>query len=341
MKPIRLIITAIFLLTSALVHAQDLEITHSPRETARAGERVRLRIKVNNPDNIDFVRLYFRSDLNSKFNFVETKQLGKYIFAGQLPAASKDAKLVEYAFLVRDKSKKIVKTQKFKYKVQGEIPLVKRKVPVKVFSEQDKAPKAIAGFDDNMEMDVAESGAKLALVAGLYETEATKAAASSSTATKAAGGISTTVLAAAGAGGAALVGIAASGGGSGSSSNNPTIYEFRDGQYSGAYSWDCQDGNNTGEIPVILDLQDNNGEITGIIDYSGSQVSITGTYDSVTRAISFEIPASENTVQNSFSGYFNSDGSLLEGQTTRGEDGTSQGCYLGGTPAGSIAARIL
>lgn len=349
MKNLRIFISIILLVSSAIVSAQDIQITHTAREAAKAGERVRLRIKVDNPGDIDLVRLYFRSDLNSKFNFVQTKQLGKYIFAGQLPAATKDAKSVEYVFLIRDKAKKIIKTQKFSYAIKGEIPLVERKTAVKVFSELDKAPKALEGFDDNIQMDVAESGAKLAVVAGLYETQTTAAAAttSGSTTTTAAGISTTTIFVAAGAGGAAIIGVAASGGGGsdgGTDTETVTVIEFQAAQYSGSYDWNCDTPEDISEGNMItLDLSESNGIVTGTANYLGGQAIITnGAYNEVTGAISFDLPATSSTVSNSFAGFYdpNDQSNIISGTTTKGDyqvDGAN-GCTSSFGPAGTITA---
>ncbi len=346
MRNLRVFISIILLVSSAIVSAQDIQITHTARETAKAGERVRLRIKVDNPGDIDLVRLYFRSDLNSKFNFVQTKQLGKYIFAGQLPAATKDAKSVEYVFLIRDKAKKIIKTQKFSYVIKGAIPLVKSKKTIKVFSELDKAPKTIEGFDDNIQMDVAESGAKLAVVAGLYETQTTAAAAttsSSTTTTAAAGGISTTTLIAAGVGGAAVVGVAVSGGGT--NTESVTVIEFQAAQYSGTYAWDCGDGL-SGSENITLDLAETaEGVITGTVDYLGSTIAITnGVYNGNTGEtygeISFDIPAGSTTVANSFTGTYDPDNPSvkIDGTTEWGDSPSGEGCQASSGYTGTITA---
>ncbi len=353
MTKVRLLFSVLLLVATSVAFAQDLKITHSPRESARAGERVRLRIKVDNPDNVDLVRLYFKSDLNSKYNFVNTKQLGKYIFAGQLPAATKDAKHIEYVFLLRNKDKKIIKTQKFKYKIKGEIPLVAHKKIIKVYSELDKAPKSIEGFDDNIEMDVAESGGKLAAVAGLYESQtASVAAASPSPTTSAAGaggGISTTTIAATGAGGALIIGVIASGGGdsNGSGGENPptqtiTVIEFQPAQYSGTYAWDCQDDVNYGSTGITLDLQESNGVVTGTADYLGSTVVLSnGSYDSSNGALTFDLSATANTASNSFSGTFNPDNPTekISGTMAYGESQSGEGCRPNGiAPAGTVTA---
>lgn len=342
MKLIRSLIAFTLIFTSLAVFANEINIAHSPRDIARAGERVRLRIKVDNPENIDLVRLYFKSDLNAKFNFVNTRQLGKYIFAGQLPAATKDAKYIEYAFLIRDKSNKLIKTQKFKYEIKGEIPLVASKKPIKVFSELEKAPKSIEGFDDNIEMDIAESGAKLAVVAGLYETETTTAAASSSstTTTAAGGGISTTVLLAAGAGGAAVIGIAASGGGSGGSGQTEiaTVIEFQPAQYSGTYSWDCSGTENDGSSPITLDLTESDGVFSGTADYLGGQISITGTYDESTGAMELVFGASPTNPEDTFTGHYTPDdpSTLMYGTTVLGGYPLGEGCTSDFGSAGTI-----
>ncbi len=344
-----MLLSITLLVASSFIHAQDIQITHTPREAAKAGERVRLRIKVDNPENIDLVRLYFRSELNSKFNFVQTKQLGKYIFSGQLPAATKDAKSVEYVFLIRDKAKKIIKTQKFSYVITDEIPLVKRKTPLKVFSELEKAPKTIDGFDDNIQMDVAESGAKLAVVAGLYETQTTAAAAttSSSTTTAAAGGISTTTLIAAGAGGAAVIGIAAGGGGGsgggGTNTQTETVIEFVSAQYSGTYTWDCDGTSNDGSTSITFDLTESNGSITGTADYLSSSNPITGgSYNENTGAISFDVTTGATTVANTFNLTYdpNADDpqAVISGTTTWGDSPSGEGCQASSGYTGTVTA---
>lgn len=344
-------ISIILVVSSAVAGAQDIQITHTARESAKAGERVRLRIKVDNPDNVDLVRLYFRSALNSKFNFVQTKQLGKYIFAGQLPAATKEAKSVEYVFLIRDKAKKIIKTQKFNYVIKGEIPLVKRKTAIKVFSELDKAPKTIEGFDDNIQMDVAESGAKLAVVAGLYETQTTAAAAATSsstgTTTATVGGLSTTTLIAAGAGGAAVIGVAASGGGGsdgGTNTETVTVIEFQDALYSGTYDWNCDTPEDISEgNSITLDLYETAGVITGTVTYLGGQAAIeNGIYDDLTGEVTFNLPATSSTVSNSFQVFYNpnSQSDIILGTTLKGDyqvDG-ADGCTSSFGPAGTISA---
>lgn len=361
LKNFLLVLLAGFAISSfAEEAAKNIEFVHEPVTEAKAGERVRLRIRVNKADHFDIARLYFKSNITDDYNFVVADSLGSYSYIAELPAATEQISEIKYLFLFKSKAGEIIKTQVFEYKISGLSAIPASKSPIQVYSELDKAPKKIEGFDDNITIDIAESSAKFGVVAGLAElfnsgaAGATSAAGTGAGATASAttvttvnaiqvsvataGGLSTTAMVGIGVGGAAGVGaIASSGGSSGSgSSSTENSIEFQSGSYSGTYAWDCG-GEDNGTESIVLNLSESSGSVSGSATYLLTSNSITGgSYSSSNGAISFTLPASSTTVENQFSGTYEPESGSISGETMRGDSPQGVGCGDGNSPVGTI-----
>lgn len=246
------------------------------------GFRINVSVDVSDGGNISSIpvaRCYFRAAGEADFVFVKlTKSgvvpenmIGGKRFTGQLPAAGKDTESIEYLFLVVSKDEQVIKTQTFtvQQRAEEESPSWQQNPDgqdIQVYTELDTPPEQVAGFSDNVTLDVVESSARFGVVAGLYgsmqesavggatSTVAGKTAAGTGAAgtTEAGGGvaasstasstISTKTLAIAAAGVAVVVGGAAAaggGGGGGGSSTNVDCNQF-DGNWGGTWTGvDC------------------------------------------------------------------------------------------------------
>ncbi|MFH0782365.1 MAG: hypothetical protein V2B20_10510 [Pseudomonadota bacterium] len=217
------------------------EIFHKPTGRVEAGKRITLYTEVNDPSGIDVVRVYFKSKEAADFTFIVMqptikqekstfqtfKNMGSNFdgqaYSGILPAPAKGSKAFEYLVLVKTKSNVVVKSQTYKVSVSdGKGESVAEKEPIKVYSELSEAPANVAGFSDNIALDIVESGAKLGVVAGLYAgvTNGGGGAISGGTVAASTGGITTTAVVVTSAVAVAVVGgvAVAAGGGGGSDS---------------------------------------------------------------------------------------------------------------------------
>lgn len=209
--------------------------------------RIKLEADVRDREGLKLVRCYFRAAGEENFVFVSMLQTGGNTFQGILPAPSAETQLLEYLFLAVNNQNKVVKTQTFTVgkDESKRVPAwqeVSGEGTIQVSTELETAPDMVAGFRDNIALDVVESGLRFGVVAGgLYaanaavgSTSGAAASASSAGAVTAGTGISTTaavlggvVAAGAVAGGAAVAasestdsGGGSSGSGSGGSSQS-------------------------------------------------------------------------------------------------------------------------
>ncbi|MDK9707064.1 MAG: hypothetical protein OEL83_08445 [Desulforhopalus sp.] len=163
------------------------EIRHTPVENAEAGERISLFTDVSDPNGVDVVRVYFKSQDAADYSFVALKAVDKkeesllekfknlnsdfngQKYSGVLPAPANGAKSFDYLILVKNKANMVVKSQSYKVVVNdNDKATATEPEPVNVYSELNNAPTQIEGFTDNITIDLAESTGKVGVVAGLY-----------------------------------------------------------------------------------------------------------------------------------------------------------------------------
>lgn len=142
-------------------------------------------------------------------------------YTATLPAPSSGAGSVQYVILAKGDGAPF-KSQVYDIRVNDSDKVAMHSQKLDVYSELEVAPRDIVGFTDNLAIDVAESGAKYAVVAGIMDssgTSAVGAAGSSSTTTTATTASTTasttaTTAAATGAGigmGTVAIGVVAAG----------------------------------------------------------------------------------------------------------------------------------
>lgn len=239
------------------------EIFHKPVESAEAGKRITLYTEVSDQNGVDLVRVYFKSKDAADFSFialkqVETQEKGLFEkfqnlgsdfkgqgYSGVLPAPANGSKSFEYLVLVKNKANTVVKSQIYAVSVaDSKDREVAAKEPVQVYTELSEAPKTITGFSDNITVDMAESGAKAGVVAGLYSglSSGGGGAVSGGTVAASSGGFTTTAAVVGGVAVVAVVGgvaAAASGGGGSSSSSGGGGQALNSTTIAG--KWNCKD----------------------------------------------------------------------------------------------------
>ncbi len=217
------------------------EIFHKAAESAEAGKRITIYTEVSDQNGVDIVRVYFKSKDAADFSFialkqVETQEKGLFEkfqnlgsdfkgqgYSGILPAPANGSKAFEYLVLVKNKANIVIKSQTYAIAVaDSKDSDVAVKEPIQVYTELSEAPKTVAGFSDNITVDIAESGAKAGIVAGLYSglTSASGGGAvSGGTVAASSGGFTTTAAVVGGTAAVVVVGgVAAAAGGDSSSS---------------------------------------------------------------------------------------------------------------------------
>jgi hypothetical protein len=231
------------------------KIKHKPISYFVTEKRIRLDAEAKDKAGIELVRCYFKGKAEADYVFVTMNQgeIGEY--SAILPAPDQKAEMIEYLFLVVNKSNQVVKTQTFNVKRNLQVSKIPswQNLPlegdIKVGIELGEAPERLEGFNDSISMDIVESGLRFGFVAGLYSSAqmaaaggvggGTAATATAGSGTVAAGGgtaaaataggtvaatssLSTAAIAGMAIGGAAVVGggAAAAGGGGGGGSGS-------------------------------------------------------------------------------------------------------------------------
>lgn len=229
--------------------------------------RINVLADIKDPAGIQIVRCYFRAAGEADFVFVKmsenTSRLNNLFnvrrFEAQLPAVDKEVASIEYLFLTVNGKKQIAKTQTF------QIPSNPDKKPpswqqkqddqtVQVYTELESAQKEMAGFGDNIHIDIVESSTRFGVVTGgLYAATPASGVTAAGTATgtvTASTGVSTATIAAVSAGAVVVGGAAAAGGGGGgggdgspaSSASAQGDCRQYDGRWAGTYSGTWCDG---------------------------------------------------------------------------------------------------
>ncbi len=217
------------------------EIFHKSIESVEAGKRITLYTEVGDQNAVDIVRVYFKSKDATDFSFIALKQvenqekglfekfqnLGSDFkgqgYSGVLPAPANGSKAFEYLVLVKNKANTVFKSQIYSVSVAySKNSDMAAKEPIQVFTELTEAPKIVAGFSDNITVDIAESGAKVGVVAGLYSglSASGGGAVSGGTVAASSGGFTTTAAVVGGTAAVVVVGGVAAAAGGGSSSGS-------------------------------------------------------------------------------------------------------------------------
>jgi len=178
-------------------------IRHNPIESVNSGRRLFLSVTVTDPKKIDSVRVYFRAQASSEYNFITLRNDVRAKYVGQLPAAAPDCKVINYLILVKNGENQLVKSQIYSVGVaDSNISISHPPSRVHIYTELTDTSKKIPGFSDNFSLKIVEHELRYGSVAGLYNTtdiDTTATFAGEVAATTATKGISTTTLAVGGA----------------------------------------------------------------------------------------------------------------------------------------------
>ena len=181
--------------------APAIEIEHNPIEEATAGERITLKVEIDAESGVKTARAYFKASEATDYSFVVLESGNGEDFTGTLPAPANGSGSFEYLILVQNGNNEVVKTQTYIVTVEDDddaAQAVAENDKIQVYTELEQAPADIAGFSDNIAVDVVESAAKLGVVAGLYSAatagSSSSGAVAAGTVTATAGGVSTTAM---------------------------------------------------------------------------------------------------------------------------------------------------
>jgi hypothetical protein len=229
--------------------AAETVIKHKQVDYVEPEKRFGLSASITDESGVNRARAYFKAKDSADFVFVDMscKAVEKTsTCVGVLPSPSKEAKEIEYVFLVENGNKEVAKSQTFSAPVMSEeeVPAWKKakqaldtasdvkdalKVAEKILkinSEAANVTQSISGFADKVVVQAVELKQKLGVVTGLTSSSSagtTASSVSSASGTTSAGtvtatsGVATSTVVAVGAG-VAVAGAATSGGDDGGSS---------------------------------------------------------------------------------------------------------------------------
>lgn len=137
------------------------------------GKRVTLSAEVTDPAGIELVRCYFRSAGEADYVFVPMSALVGATYAATLPAPAATTTAFDYVVLAVTGLGVVVKTATTTVAVDSDATKatpgyqqVTTEGQLQVSTELSQAPPTVAGFSDNLTVDVVESGSRFMLVSG-------------------------------------------------------------------------------------------------------------------------------------------------------------------------------
>ena len=148
--------------------AAELRFDHEPVAAATSGERIAITaaIAAETPDDVELARVYFKAWNEANFLFVPMTRDGDG-WTGTLPAPAAGVEAIEYLILAKRRPEGVYKTETFRIEVSDGDRVADYADRIDVYSELESAPETVAGFTDNIALDVVESAARYGLVAGL------------------------------------------------------------------------------------------------------------------------------------------------------------------------------
>jgi hypothetical protein len=149
--------------------SSSIEIAHSPIKYFVPGSRIKVGAEVTDPTGIMLARCYFKAEGAADFVFVDmTSHSDEY--DGILPSPSPNTNRIEYLILAVNNKKVVYKTQSFFMKKSDKKKPAWQNVDssqqITVKTELPTPPETIAGFSDDIAVDVVESALRFGLVAG-------------------------------------------------------------------------------------------------------------------------------------------------------------------------------
>lgn len=142
----------------------EIMFKHDPLEFCVPRYRIEISAVVTEPNGIKLVRCYFKEEGQADFVFVDMAAYEKNEFKGILPAPAETTKSIVYSILAVTGRDEVYKTDLFSVPIKAvdvaDLPLwiiEEAQGPILVKTENDDKPEAIAGFSDNITIDVVES----------------------------------------------------------------------------------------------------------------------------------------------------------------------------------------
>ena len=148
--------------------AAQLRFDHEPVAAATSGERIAITaaIAAETPGDVELARVYFKAWNEANFLFVPMADDGDG-WSGTLPAPAAGVEAIEYLILAKRRPEGVYKTETFRIEVSDGDRVADYADRIDVYSELESAPETVAGFTDNIALDVVESAARYGAVAGL------------------------------------------------------------------------------------------------------------------------------------------------------------------------------
>ena len=156
-------------------------IDHEPAPSVPSGERIEVAAHIEDDAGMAEARLYFKAARETNFLFVGMEPAGTdRDYVGTLPAPAQGTATVQYVVLYRNGGGELFRSPTYEVAVEARSESTAYAEPLDVYTELAKVPDAVAGFQDNLALDVVESTARYGLVAAVDGASMPGTAASSS-----------------------------------------------------------------------------------------------------------------------------------------------------------------
>ncbi len=131
-------------------------LEHTPVTSIGVGQRAIIKVNLGNSDQVKLARVYFRGNLDSKYNFVVLNHQGGGIYTAELPAPGKSLTQIDYRIVTQASDGAVSKSPKYSIAVTatgaGSGTAVAAGTGfIQVYSELPRDLSADnSGFDDNI-----------------------------------------------------------------------------------------------------------------------------------------------------------------------------------------------
>lgn len=185
------IVISLAALQGYFAQGQDLRFDHEPLDWVGSGLRIEIETRVEvgqdsdgpdraalTADDLEVARVYFRAGGEENFLIVPMLESDAEWLA-TLPAPSPDVGFIEYLLLAkRFGDEDVFRSPLYEVAVEDWGAGAAYNDSIQVYTELAQAPETVAGFTDNIALDVVESAARYGIVAHATQQSASSASAS-------------------------------------------------------------------------------------------------------------------------------------------------------------------
>lgn len=160
---------AAFSLSRPAPSSSTTTLQHTPPQSVNSGSRVFLSVAAGDTEQIETVRVYFKSVKEKNYFFITLRNDVRSQYIGRLPSATPDCGKLEYLFLIRNRKGQFIISQKYT------IPVIDSRIiftppadKIHIYSEMSGLNATIPGFSDNFTLTVVPPSLQFGRMAGLY-----------------------------------------------------------------------------------------------------------------------------------------------------------------------------